>query len=367
MRLGLAELRRNRGRFASVTAALALIAFLVLILSAISDGLYFGATGALRSAPADAYAFSTDAKGSLVRSSLPAQAAAQLATAPGVRQATPLGVLLTTGAGPRGELDVAVLGSPDPRGAGVPGKLTEGRRPSSATESVADSVLRSRGVRVGSTVTVSGVSTQVVGLVSDASYQGQPTLYTSLATWREMRHAARPETRGDTSSVTAVALRLDPGVSASSVQVPAGVSVLTKDETINAIPGTAQQRSTLNAIIYTTLLVAALVVGLFFALLTLERRDLLASLKALGASTRLLGTGLFLQAVVATGVGVVVGAALARLLGLVIPEGVPILFRTQTLGVVAVLSILSGVLGAAFSLRRIARIDPATALGGTLQ
>ena len=71
MMLALAEIRRSRGRFLTIIGALALITFLVLTLSALSDGLYYGSTGAYRSANANGYAFSSDAKGSLVRSRIP--------------------------------------------------------------------------------------------------------------------------------------------------------------------------------------------------------------------------------------------------------------------------------------------------------
>jgi ABC-type antimicrobial peptide transport system permease subunit len=45
---------------------------------------------------------------------------------------------------------------------------------------------------------------------------------------------------------------------------------------------------------------------------------------------------------------------------------VPTLFRVDTLVSIAVFTLVAGVAGAAFSLRRIARIDPATAIGGAL-
>ena len=68
MMLAFAEIRRARGRFISIIGALALITFLVLTLSALSDGLFYGSTGAYRSSNANGYAFSSDAEGSLIRS-----------------------------------------------------------------------------------------------------------------------------------------------------------------------------------------------------------------------------------------------------------------------------------------------------------
>ena len=83
-------------------------------------------------------------------------------------------------------------------------------------------------------------------------------------------------------------------------------------------------------------------------------------------STGQMARGLFAQAFVAAVVGIIAGSLLAWLSRFVIPDTVPVLFRRETFVLVAVLAIASALIGAAFSLRRIAKIDPATALGGAL-
>lgn len=366
--LALREIQRGGGRFAAVVGALALIVFLVLVLGALADGLFYGATGAVRSTTATAYLTSSDAAGSLIRSRLDESDVAGASSVPGVTSAGPVGVLLTGGNGPQGALDLAVFGI-EPGGAGTPTTLVAGRLPEVGEDGVAavDTRLEDKGVEIGSTISVGDVSATVVGLVSDVSYQLQPTAWTSVATWRQMRDAVRPELRGQPTAVNAIALTTDGTVSATALTaaVP-GTTYLTADETALAIPGVKQQRSTLNSIIYTTLAVAALVVALFFALLVLEKRELFAALKALGSSTGRLGRGVILQAVVASALGIILGAVLARLFGLVIPAQVPALFRTETLLTIAAFTLVAGVVGALFSLRRIAKIDPATAIGGVL-
>ena len=366
--LAVREIQRGKGRFASIVAALSLIVFLVLVLGALADGLFFGATGAVRSTTATAYVFSSDAEGSLVRSRLDEADAAPVADVPGVTSTSPLGVLLTGGTGPEGPLDLAVFGL-DMGSAGTPTTLVEGRLPEAGEDGVAavDTRLREVGVEVGSTIAVGDVPATVVGFVSDAAYQLQPTAWTSVATWRSMRDAVRPELRGQPTAINAVAVTTDgtPDLAALAAAVP-DATALTAEQTGLAIPGVEQQSSTLNSIIYTTLAVAGLVVALFFALLVLEKRELFAALKALGSSTGRLGRGVIVQAFIASVLGVVFGAILARLFGLIIPAEVPTLFRTDTLVTIAVFTVVAGVVGALFSLRRIARIDPATAIGGAL-
>ncbi|MFI0432354.1 MAG: ABC transporter permease [Candidatus Nanopelagicales bacterium] len=366
--LALNEIRRGKGRFSAIVAALSLIVFLVLVLGALADGLFFGATGAVRTTTATAYVFSSDAEGSLIRSRLPEADVATAAAAPGVDQAGPVGVLLTGGEGPQGPIDLAVFGI-DSGSAGTPANVVEGRLPAPGEVGVAavDQRLKDSGVTVGSTVSVGQVSAEVVGITADSEYQLQPTMWTSVGTWRAMRDAVRPELRAQSDTVNAIALVTAPGsdLAAIAAAIP-DTTVLTAEQTGLAIPGVEQQSSTLNSIIYTTLAVAGLVVALFFALLVLEKRELFAALKALGASTGRLGRGVILQAIIASALGVVIGTILARLFDLIIPAGVPTLFRTQTLVTIAIFTMVAGVVGALFSLRRIAKIDPATAIGGAL-
>ena len=83
MMLALNEIRRGRGRFAAIIGALSLIVFLVLTLAALADGLFFGSTGAVRSTTATALRLRSDAKGSLIRSSIRESEVAVAAKSPG--------------------------------------------------------------------------------------------------------------------------------------------------------------------------------------------------------------------------------------------------------------------------------------------
>ena len=199
MNLAVAEFRRAKGRFVSITGALSLIVFLVLILGALGDGLFFGGTGAIRSSTAQAYAFSADAEASLVRSRLPLAAESDLEALDGVEQATAIGALITATSSVPGGADLVVMGFvPEAQPAGVPGTVIEGRLPSPEDpEGVAvDEALADAGLGLGATLDVGGVTQTVVGVVGDAGYQGLPTAWTSLDTYAEMRTAVRPELAG---------------------------------------------------------------------------------------------------------------------------------------------------------------------------
>ena len=368
--LALKEFRAGKAQFGAIVTALSLIVFLVLVLAALADGLFYGATGAIKQSNATHYVFSEEAEGSFVRSRLDSSDVETVATVDGVDAAGPIGVLLTGGVGPNGPLDVAVFGV-DPSSAGVPVTLVDGRLPEAGEDGVAavDISLADEGAGIGTEVFVGEVGAKVVGIVDQTAFQLQPSMWTSVPTWRAMRDAVRPELRAQTDALNAIAVQVSADADAAAVAeqistaVP-GSAVLSADEAALAIPGVEQQNSTLQSIIVITYAVAALVVALFFALLVLEKRALFAVLKAIGTSNGSLAVGVVVQAAGATIVSIIIGALLARAFGLVIPETVPVLFRDQTLLITALATLAFGVLGSLFSLRRIARIDPATAIGG---
>ncbi len=373
MRLALAEMRRNRGRFGAIIAALVLIVFLVLVLNALADGLYYGATGAVRTSGADLYVFSKDGRRQLARSTLSASDAATVASVPGVAEVGQVGTLQGTGQGPNGTLDIALIGY-EPGKPGGPSRATEGRLPGSDEPFAAagDVSLKDKGVKIGDAITFSGSSepVTVVGFTSDSRYELQPTLWTTVDTWRTVRNEARPEFVGREDDVQAFAVKLAEGASdaetATAIESALGGQTETIDRAtaVLSLPGVKQQRSTFDQIIYTTFVVAAIVIALFFALITLEKRTQLAILKAVGASSRYLATGILMQSLLISLIGLAIGILLSRLLAVVLPSSVPVTFRAATTVTITIATLATAALGAAFSFRRVTRIDPASALGG---
>ena len=131
-----------------------------------------------------------------------------------------------------------------------------------------------------------------------------------------------------------------------------------------AIPGVEEQSSTFSQIIGVTIAVAIVVIALFFALLTVERVALYGVLKALGARSSTLFGGLVVQAVVITLSAAAIAASLVILLDVLIPPGSIPLYVTPSRLLTSVLLLLAAaVFGCAFSLRRVLRVDPASAIG----
>lgn len=370
MRLALAELRRARTRYLSIVAAIGFIVFLVLILAGLADGLYYGSTGAYRNSGADLYAFDEDAQRSIVRSELPASAVDDVRSVAGVRDAGPVGIQLGS-AEVGGELiDVALMGV-EPGRPGAPVNLDDYEGVSGFPIAVADGSLEKRGLNVGDIVVLTGATTsvEVVGFVEDSAFLLAGTLWSTTETWRSIRTEIIPELAFLGDAIQAVAVSMENGFDPPSVAAAIDTTVgntetVTTQVAISSLPGVEQQAATFQAIIIASFVVVGIVTALFFALITLEKRGLFAVLKAIGATNWSLLQGLIFQGLVSAVGGFIVGLALSRLVGLVIPAEVPLTFLTGTAFLLLLATIFMGALGAGLSFKRVSSIDPATALGG---
>lgn len=368
MRLALTELRRRPGRFVTPTVVLVLIAVLLLFLGGLLDGLTGNATGALRVQQGDGVVFSADAERSYLRSRIEPDLRATVEQVDGVEAVGGLGVVQlgarVPGAGPRDLADVALFGYElAPLGVG------EAPGPGQAW---ADDALRADGVEVGTTLELGPARSpiEVVGFVEDASYAGQASLWATPDTWREVQGANRPDAAVADDVVQALLVRVEDGASASEVLTAIDEATDGATEAIDlttaadSLGGVEQQRSVFNQILGTTLVIAVLVVALFFALLTVERVALYGVLKAIGARSRTLVAGVLLQAVLITAVASVVGVAVAVALDAAIPPGgVPFELSVGRVATSVVALLAAAALGCAFSLRRVLRVDPASAIG----
>jgi putative ABC transport system permease protein len=215
-----------------------------------------------------------------------------------------------------------------------------------------------------------GSAVTVKGWVEDTSFLYQGGLWSDAATWREVLAANRPDQVLGPGTFQALLVTTHLGVSDQEVAAAidtgvAGVSALTKQEAILALPGVEQQSSTFASIIGVTFLVAGLVVALFFALVTLERVGLFGVLKAIGAGSRTLAAGLALQALLIAGGAFALGGTLTVALERVIPAGVPVQLVPKRAVFIAIGIVVTALVGSAISFRRIVRIDPASAVGGS--
>jgi putative ABC transport system permease protein len=368
MKLALRELRRRPGRFVAATAILTLVGVLVMFLGGLLDGLINGSVAAIRVQDGDAIVYSASAEATFPRSRIDPATRARVESVDGVAETGGLGVVQlgarVPGNGPRDLASVALFGyeiAPD----GVPD-------PAGPGEVYADRVLEADGVEEGMELLLGPARSPVVvaGFVDDTTYSGQGSLWAAPDTWREVLAANRPDQRLGDGVFQSLVVRGDGDVDIAELasRIDAATDgtteTLTISDAVEAVPGVSQQRTVFNQIIGVTVAIAVTVVGLFFALLTVERIPLYGVLKAVGARSSTLFGGLLLQAVMVTVVALLIAAGFSLVLDAAIPPGsIPVDVTLGRIAASALLLLAAAVIGCSFSLRRVLRIDPASAIG----
>jgi putative ABC transport system permease protein len=364
MRLALRELRRTPGRFAVVGGALTVLVLLLLFLGGLLDGLFLNSTGAIRAVGSDAVVFSDDARKSLIRSSVDTGVQAEVASVDGVQEVGGFGVAL---------LGVQIPGEDDIANGAVAGyELASDAlpEPPPPDQTYADRRLESSGAEIGDVVLVgpAEVPLEIIGWVEDTNYLLQGGLWVEPDTWRDVQNSNRPDAIVADDEFQVLVVRSEDGTDVSALiaainATTGSTETVSEEDAVNAIPGITAQNATFTAVIGVTFFVAALIVALFFALITLERLGIYAVLKAIGAPSRTLVLGLLTQAVTIAVSAFVIGGLIALGLAQVIPPEVPVQFELSRAAFILVGVIVTAAIGGLVSLRRIVRIDPASAIG----
>lgn len=351
MFIAVQDLRFARGRFALLGAVIALMTVLVVLLTGLTAGLGAASVSAVAALPVDNISFQRPTDGqpvSFATSSLPAEAVATVAAQPGVTAAWALGASTTRLQADGHSMTVTLLGGDS----ALYPALRQGQSPAGAEVALTADLAAAQSVSVGDTIAVGGQRVRVAAIVASTSFNHLPVVYTPISTWHELAR---------TDTITAVASTHDDA--ASTATDVAGITTVSRGEAFAAVGGYASEQGSLNLMRGLLLAVSALVVGVFFTVWTMQRGTDLAVVRALGGSRGYLLRDALAQAGIVLLVGAAVGAGAAAALGAVAARVVPFVLDATTVGVPLAAMVAVGVLGAAFSVRRVSTVDPLTALG----
>lgn len=373
MFLALRELSFARGRFALMGSVVALIGVLMVLLSGLSVGLVNDGVSGLKQLPVSSFAFQQDVDktAAFTRSVVDVDAAETWRAADGVADAGPFGLSLVNTRTDGGlDLDLALFGVE--RDSWLAPEAESGSALTGAGQIVLPDTLLDEGVAVGDVVTIDQVGTEleVVGFVGGQHTFGHVDVgYVDLPTWQENRAGVRP---GEAvpehayQEVSAIAVRNDgAGPDLAAVDGAAGMTSLTLTQSFAASPGFTAETSTLQLIQFFLYAISALVVGAFFTVVTIQRKNEIAVLRAMGASTRyLLRDSLTQSAILLLG-STALGVGIGLLLGAsVSATAMPFALEPAPIVAASVALVVLGMVGAASAVTRITRVDPLTALGG---
>jgi putative ABC transport system permease protein len=376
--LAIKEVWRNKGRFSLIASVVALITVLVLFIAALAEGLASANREYIEKLNGELLVFQEGTQLSTTASRIGRSSIAELRRVEGVDAVGQVGFSSAKLLPPDGgdEINISLIGV-EP---GLPGEPTvfagqQLERARSNNVIVDEGVIARIGAQVGDLIRIRvnrGTTEEfydlnVVGLTDRRQYFFQPAVFAPMVTWDKIRPESSGQSGTELVSNVAVVKASDPSSLEPLIQrieqEVKDVEAADRQTAWEAIPGYADQQSTLSTQQFFTFFIGVLVVGGFFQIQTLQKVAQIGMLKAIGLSNWTVGWTALLQIVAVNAIGVAIGAAGTLALTSNFPVTVPISLTGMTAltSVGALLAI--GPLGGIVSVIALLRIEPLRALG----
>lgn len=361
-RMLFAERRRATLTILGVACAL----LLVLVLRGIFAGAIEQVTHYIRTSPAKIFVSQAGVRTMhMSASALPTGSVAEVAAVPGVAWAEPIGFATGSVAGPDGRQLSYVIGYDTTTGRGGPSILETGREPGPGEAVLDRQAADQLGIKVDDRMTVLGTPLRIVGLSSGGTNIANTTVFVSAEQFQRMGH----------HEVSYILIGVEDDASAGTVagrvqDALPGATVQTREEFADSETRVVTDMSAdlLRLMSTIGLLIALAVIALGLMTATLSQIRDYAVLKALGANTLRLAGTVAVQVVVTVALATAAATVLALGLGVLLPllsSSVPVRVTAPAVAQTAGGALLAGLVAALWPLRRIARIDAATAFRET--
>ncbi|OJG30579.1 efflux ABC transporter permease [Enterococcus casseliflavus] len=331
-----------------------LIAYLVFFLTGLAYGLAQDNRMAVDKWEADQILLTEEANDNLNMSMLPRSLYDEVDAPEKAVLAQTAGVLTKEDNGEK--VDVTFFGI-DPDQFLAP-NITDGEMFASDDEAVADSSIEEEyGISIGDTIKLAGSDKKlkIVGFTDNARFSVAPVLYTSIGAYQEIRF--EKEDDSENARINAIVTR------GKIKEVPDDLVATDISKFINELPGYNAQVLTFGFMIGFLIVIAAIVIGIFIYVLTMQKSEIFGVMKAQGISSRYIAFSVIAQTFLLATSGVLIGGLATIGTALVLPAAVPFQINLLFFASISVMMILIAMLGAFFSVRTIVKIDPLKAIG----
>lgn len=242
-------------------------------------------------------------------------------------------------------------------------EIIEGEMFTESDEVVGDLSLRDEeGYNIGDELSLAGMDTTVtlVGFTDDSKFNVAPVLYTNHETYQHIRASGFGEREEEI--ISAVVVR-DGDNNLDNVSIGTDdLELYDINEFISNLPGYNAQVLTFGLMIGFLVLIAAMIIGIFIYVLTLQKSSMLGVMKAQGISSKYIGKSVVGQTFLLSAIGVLTGLGLTLGTGIVLPNAVPFQNNILFFITITTLLVVVALLGAFFSVRTVVKIDPLEAI-----
>lgn len=343
------EIRRNKLKFGLIIGVLAMISYLLFLLSGLANGLINMNKEGIDKWHADAIVLNKDANQTVQQSIFNKKDIENKYKKQATLKQT--GEIVSNGH----QKDNVLVFGVEKSSFLVP-SLIEGHKATKDNEVLADETLKNKGFNISDTLTLSQSDEKlhIVGFTESAKYNASPVIFTNDATIAKIN----PRLTGD--KINAVVVRDTNWKDKKLNQKLEAVSI---NDFIENLPGYKPQNLTLNFMISFLFVISATVIGIFLYVMTLQKTSLFGILKAQGFTNGYLANVVISQTLILALFGTTIGLLLTGVTGAFLPDAVPVKFDVLTLLIFAVVLMIVSVLGSLFSILTIRKIDPLKAIG----
>ncbi|MED1556887.1 ABC transporter permease [Bacillus paramycoides] len=352
MFLALKELKQSKLRYGLIGTIMILLSFLVLIISGLANGLSNANASSILEMKAEKFVVSEDAEGKLLRSQIKKEDVDNVLAQVSEKEAVPMHIAMSTfeKEGSSKKVDIAIFANK--QDSFITPKVIEGKAIDlEDNEIIIDESAKNKGLALNDKIVdpISKKAFKVVGFTENEMFSHAPVAYMNEKVWESIALPHQKE-------YNVIALNTDKEIN--------NAKVVDKKEVLQSIPGYKEEQGTLTMIIAFLLVITALLIGVFFYVITLQKTQQLGVLKAIGTKNSYLANSLVVQAVFLTVVALIVGIGLTLAVQTVFPESMPFLLTTTMMVQYSIIFIVISVLGTLISLYQVLKVDALEAIGG---
>ena len=356
MFLALNEIMHSKLRYALVAGVMFLIAYLVFFLTGLAYGLAQDNRTAVDKWEADSIVLSKDANSNLGMSMITKKIAEEVEGGKVAYLAQTPGVVTSKDSTEEGKINVSFFGID--KNQFIMPNLVEGKAFDNDDEAVGDISLKEEyGLAIGDTVKLSGSDKtfKLTGFTDHAKFNVSPVLYTTINAYQEIRF--EKEDTSENARINAIVVR------GKISNLPEDLEQIKISKFINELPGYNAQVLTFGFMIGFLIVIAAIVIGIFIYVLTMQKINIFGVMKAQGITGGFIARSVVAQTFILSFVGILLGLLGTVGTSLVLPDAVPFQSNWLFFGVISLLMLVVAVLGALFSVRTIVKIDTLKAIG----
>ncbi|HHX52781.1 MAG TPA: ABC transporter permease [Erysipelothrix sp.] len=250
--------------------------------------------------------------------------------------------------------------------------LTSGEYPAGTHEALISQNIKDRlKVELGDTIELltTGRQFTITGFTEDSNYNTRPVIYVEQAmasaamamytTGDQEYDAISTPTPNMPNRVSGV---LTSDIVDQSILDDYDLQYLEIDTFINSLPGYQAQVLTFGLMIVSLVIIAAIIIGIFMYILTMQKRHIFGVLRIQGFKNGTIIQSVVFQTILVILLGFALGFIFTLLTITFMPKSVPVAISWELFGIITLFSLISSLIGTTFSSRSILKIDPLEAL-----